>query len=135
VFEPKLTDSHPDSLKTYPQKVICAQRNWESQVVVANWPLSEEGRSDWRVIDCSLLPTGAVHCGMDPDIPDRILQTGSFRFRDVVCANKDKVAKIAAAKLQMDESEWSVVECSLEAGGEVKCAMSCLLRDPEFSSG
>jgi hypothetical protein len=69
----------------------------------------------------------------DPEILDRILQTCSYRFRDVVCPNKDKVAKIAAAKLQMDDADWSVVECSLQPDGEVKCAMSCLLRDPDFS--
>jgi hypothetical protein len=69
----------------------------------------------------------------DPEILDRILQTCSYRFRDVVCPNKDKVAKIAAAKLQVDDADWSVVECSLQPDGEVKCAMSCLLRDPDFS--
>ena len=41
----------------------------------------------------------------DPEILDRILQACSYRFRDVVCANKDKVAKIAAAKLQMDDAD------------------------------
>jgi hypothetical protein len=71
----------------------------------------------------------------DPEILDRILQTCSYRFRDVVCPNKDKIAKISAAKLQMDDADWSVIDCSLEPNGEVKCAMSCLLRDPEFSSG
>ncbi|MGB8325739.1 MAG: hypothetical protein WCE52_22460 [Candidatus Acidiferrum sp.] len=69
----------------------------------------------------------------DPEILDRILQTCSYRFRDVVCPNKDKVAKIAAAKLQNDDEDWSVVECSLQPDGEVKCAMSCLLKDPDFS--
>ena len=69
----------------------------------------------------------------DPEILDRILQTCSYRFRDVMCPNKDKIAKIAAAKLQVEDADWSVVECSLEPSGEVKCAMSCLLRDPEFS--
>ncbi|HEY1483760.1 MAG TPA: hypothetical protein VGF19_13595 [Candidatus Acidoferrum sp.] len=69
----------------------------------------------------------------DPEILDRILQTCSYRFRDVVCPNKDKVAKIAAAKLQTEDADWSVVECSLQPDGEVKCAMSCLLRDPDFS--
>jgi hypothetical protein len=29
----------------------------------------------------------------DPEILDRILQTCSYRFRNVVCPNKDKVAK------------------------------------------
>jgi hypothetical protein len=71
----------------------------------------------------------------DPEILDRILQTCSYRFRDVICPNRDKIAKISAAKLQMDDADWSVVDCSLEPGGEVKCAMSCLLRDPEFSNG
>lgn len=65
MFEPDLTDSHPESQRTHPQKVICSLRNCEAQVVVANWPFSEEGWSDWRVIDCSLLPAGAVQCGMD----------------------------------------------------------------------
>jgi hypothetical protein len=69
----------------------------------------------------------------DPEILDRILQTCSYRFRDVMCPNKDKVAKLAAAKLQVDDADWSVVEYSLQPDGEVKCAMSCLLRDPEFS--
>jgi len=32
---------------------------------VAKWPHSEEGWSDWRVIDCSLLLPGATRCGMD----------------------------------------------------------------------
>ena len=69
----------------------------------------------------------------DSEILDRILQACSYRFRDVVCPNKDKVAKIAAAKLQTEDADWSVVECSLQPDGEVKCAMSCLLRDPDFS--
>lgn len=70
----------------------------------------------------------------DPEILDRILQTCSYRFRDVVCPNKDKIAKIAAAKLLIEDADWSVVECSLQPNGEVKCAMSCLLNDPEFST-
>jgi hypothetical protein len=69
----------------------------------------------------------------DPELIDRILQTCSFRFRSVVCPNKDKVAKIAAARMQ-SENEWTVVECSLLPGGEVRCAMSCLLREIESDS-
>lgn len=65
MFEPKLPELHPEGATTYPQKVHCAQRNCDAQIVVANWPFSEEGWSDWRVIDCSLLPTGIVSCGMD----------------------------------------------------------------------
>jgi hypothetical protein len=65
MFDPKLTDPHPESAKTYPQKVFCAKHNREAAIVVANWPFSEEGWSDWRVIDCSILPIGAVNCGMD----------------------------------------------------------------------
>jgi hypothetical protein len=61
MFEPKLTDSHPESARTYPQKVMCKQRKCEADVVVANWPFSEEGWTDWRFIDCSLLPAGAVN--------------------------------------------------------------------------
>jgi hypothetical protein len=68
----------------------------------------------------------------DPELIDRILQTCSFRFRNVVCPNKDKVAKIAAARMQSVESEWTVVDCSLLPGGEVRCAMSCLLREIEL---
>jgi len=30
----------------------------------------------------------------DPEVLDRILQTCSFRSRDVVCPNKDKIASI-----------------------------------------
>ena len=63
----------------------------------------------------------------DPELIDRILQTCSFRFRSVVCPNKDKLAKITAARLLADDAEWSVVECSLQPDGEVQCAMNCLL--------
>jgi hypothetical protein len=65
----------------------------------------------------------------DPEILDRILQSCSFRFRNVTCPNKDKEAHIAAVKIHGEEEGWSVVECSLLPNGEVKCAMSCLLRD------
>jgi len=65
MFEPHLKDTDPQSKKTYPQKVFCSQRNCDAEIVVATWPHSEEGWSDWRVIDCSLLPPGAVRCGMD----------------------------------------------------------------------
>jgi hypothetical protein len=65
----------------------------------------------------------------DPEILDRILQSCSFRFRDVVCPNKDRVAHIAAVKLQGEDADWTVTECSLLPNGEVKCAMSCLLHD------
>ena len=65
MFEPKLRDPRPESAKTYPQKIFCTKHNHEAEVVVANWPFSEEGWSDWRVIDCSLLSPGAVRCGME----------------------------------------------------------------------
>jgi hypothetical protein len=68
----------------------------------------------------------------DPEMLDRILENCSFRFRNVVCPNKDKVASITAAKFHGEEAEWSVVECSLLPSGEVNCAMTCLLRDNEF---
>ena len=68
----------------------------------------------------------------DPEILDRILQNCSFRFRDVVCPNKDTVAHITAVKIQGEDADWSVAECSLLPNGEVNCAMSCLLR--EFDS-
>jgi hypothetical protein len=45
-----------------------------------------------------------------------------------------KLASITAAKFPGEDADWSVVECSLLPSGEVKCAMSCLLRDPEFNS-
>jgi hypothetical protein len=51
-----------------------------------------------------------------------------------VCPNKKKLASITAAKFPGEDADWSVVECSLLPSGEVKCAMSCLLRDPEFNS-
>ena len=70
----------------------------------------------------------------DPEVIDRILQTCSYRFRNVMCPNKEKAAKIAAAKLPMEENaEWTVIECSLMPDGEVNCAMSCLLREIEPS--
>ena len=67
----------------------------------------------------------------EPDVLDRILQTCSYRFRNMVCPNKDRIASITAAKFHGEDTDWSVVECSLLPNGEVKCAMSCLLRDFE----
>ena len=64
----------------------------------------------------------------DPEVLDRVLENCSFRFRNVVCPNRDKLAKITAAKFHMDDADWSVIECSLLPDGEVKCAMTCLLR-------
>jgi hypothetical protein len=69
----------------------------------------------------------------DPEILDRILESCSFRFRDVLCPNKDKVAHIAAVKMQGEDADWTVAECSLLPSGKGKCAMTCLLR--EFDSG
>jgi len=65
MFEPHLPEPDPQSRNTYPQKVFCMQHNREAEIVVATWPHSEEGWGDWRVIDCSILPPGAVRCGMD----------------------------------------------------------------------
>jgi hypothetical protein len=65
MFEPKLTDPHPESAKTHAQKVHCSLNNRDEDVIIANWPFCEEDWSDWRVIECSLLPLRAVHCGMD----------------------------------------------------------------------
>ena len=65
----------------------------------------------------------------DPEILDRILESCTFRFRNVICPNKGKVANIAAVKVQGEDAEWSVAECSLLPNGEVNCAMTCLLRD------
>ena len=70
----------------------------------------------------------------DPEILDRILQGCSVRFREVVCPNRDRIAKITAAKFQGEDEDWSVIECSLLPNGEVKCAMSCLLREFESRS-
>jgi hypothetical protein len=67
----------------------------------------------------------------DPEILDRILRTCSFRFRNVVCPNKEKIANITAAKLQIEDADWSVIECSLQPDGKVKCAMTCLLHNFE----
>ena len=67
----------------------------------------------------------------DPEILDRILQSCSIRFRDVVCPNKDKTAEITAAKFQAEDEGWSVIECSLQPNGEVTCAMTCLRRELE----
>jgi hypothetical protein len=65
----------------------------------------------------------------DPEILDRILQNCSFRFRNVLCPNKGKIAHITAVKFQGEDEDWSVEECSLLPDDEVRCAMSCLLRD------
>jgi hypothetical protein len=40
----------------------------------------------------------------DPAVIDRIMQTCSFRFRNVVCPNKDKLAKITAAHFHLGDS-------------------------------
>jgi len=69
----------------------------------------------------------------DPELIDRILQACSYRFRNVMCPNKDKVAKIAAAKLQTDDADWTVIECSLMPDGEVDCTMTCLLKEMDPS--
>jgi len=70
----------------------------------------------------------------DPEVLDRIMQTCSYRFRQVVCPNKDRIADITAAKFHQEDADWTVVECSLLPNGEVKCAMSCLLDDFEPSN-
>ncbi len=70
----------------------------------------------------------------DPEILDRILQTCSYRFRNLECPNKEKIAHITAAKFQtIEDADWTVIECSLLPSGEVKCGMTCLLQefDPE----
>jgi len=71
---------------------------------------------------------------MDPEILDRILQACSYRFRNIVCPNREKIANMVAAKFQAEDADWSVIDCSLEPSGEVKCAMSCLLHDFEKES-
>ena len=71
----------------------------------------------------------------DPEVLDRIMQTCSFRSRDVICPNKDKIASITAARFHVeDDEDWSVLECSLQPDGEVNCTMSCLLRDFDKSN-
>lgn len=65
MFEPHLSDPHRESANPYPQMVYCMQRKRVAEIVVASWPHSEEGCSDWRVIRCSQLRPGAVRCGMD----------------------------------------------------------------------
>ncbi|MGB7847482.1 MAG: hypothetical protein WBL63_17855 [Candidatus Acidiferrum sp.] len=65
----------------------------------------------------------------DPEILDRILQGYCFRFRNVVCPNKGKMASITAVQIQGEDADWSVAECSLLPDDRVECAMTCLLRD------
>lgn len=65
MFDPKLTDPHPECAKAHTQKIHCTVHNRDANIVVANWPFSDEGWSDWRVIDCSVLPPGTVHCEME----------------------------------------------------------------------
>ena len=67
----------------------------------------------------------------DPEILDRILQACSYRFRNIVCPNREKIANIVAASFQTEEADWTVVECSLEPDGKVKCGMTCLLKNFE----
>jgi hypothetical protein len=42
MFEPHLSDSHPESAKTYPQTVYGTQDKRVAELVMANWPYSEE---------------------------------------------------------------------------------------------
>jgi len=65
----------------------------------------------------------------DPEILDRILQTCSYRFRNLICPNKEKIANITTAKFHMEDTDWNVIECSLQPNGEVKCGMTCLLHE------
>ena len=65
MFDPKLTDPHPECAKAHTQKVHCTMHNRDANIVVANWPFSDEEWSDWRVIDCSVLPPSTVHCEME----------------------------------------------------------------------
>ena len=67
----------------------------------------------------------------DPEILERILQACSYRFRNIVCPNREKIANIVVAKFQAEEADWSVIECSLEPNGQVKCGMTCLLKSFE----
>ena len=67
----------------------------------------------------------------DPQILDRILQACSYRFRNIVCPNRKKIANIVAASFQAEETDWTVIECSLEPNGQVKCGMTCLLKNFE----
>lgn len=67
----------------------------------------------------------------DPEILDRILQACSYRFRNIVCPHREKIANIVAAKFQSEEVDWTVIECSLEPNGQVKCGMTCLLKNFE----
>jgi hypothetical protein len=70
----------------------------------------------------------------DPEVLDRIMQACSYRFRNVVCPNKDRIASITAAKFYHEDADWTVLECSLLPDGEVKCAMTCLLTDFDTSN-
>ena len=51
----------------------------------------------------------------DPEAVGRILENCTFSFRHVVCRNKDKVASITAAKVQMEANDWSVGRLLLAA--------------------
>jgi hypothetical protein len=44
---------------------------------------------------------------------------GCLIRKSLTCPNKDKIAKIAAAKLQMDDADWTVIECSLMPAGDL----------------
>jgi hypothetical protein len=56
-----------------------------------------------------------------PEILGRILENCSFRFRNVLCPNKDKVASIPAATFQTDDADWSVVR--MLAAAERRCKL------------
>ena len=60
-----LPNPHPESAKTYPQKVFCSQRQCEARVIVANWPYGGGGLERLASDRLFFAAAGAVHCGMD----------------------------------------------------------------------
>jgi hypothetical protein len=63
MFEPKLTDPHPEAAKNLSAKSVLQAKELRSRRRCRQLPFSEEGWSDWRIIDCSRLPGGALSCG------------------------------------------------------------------------
>lgn len=45
-----------------------------------------------------------------------------------MCPNKGKITKIAAAKRQTDDADWTVIECALKPTAK-SIAVTCLLKE------
>ncbi len=65
MFEPHLSDLHPGSANTYPQKSVLLAAQLRNGDCCGHPAVQRRGLERRRVIHCSLLPPGAVRCDID----------------------------------------------------------------------